>query len=66
MKEQLISMIVSMAIERLSEADLKKWADTGLDFIEDSVEASENKYDDMVVLPLCRTIRASFDIPDND
>ena len=66
MKEQLISMIVSMAVKKMTEEDLKRWADMGLDIIEDTVVGTDNPYDDMVVLPMCSAIRKSFDIPDND
>uniref|UniRef100_A0A6M3MBI8 Uncharacterized protein n=1 Tax=viral metagenome TaxID=1070528 RepID=A0A6M3MBI8_9ZZZZ len=45
---------------------LKKSVDAMLDVIEDSVEKSANKVDDIVVLPLCALIRRTFDVPDND
>lgn len=45
---------------------LKKAVDALIDVVEDAVKNSSNKIDDMVVLPMCRLIRNTFDIPDND
>lgn len=50
----------------LSPETLKRFADAGLDAIEDAVAKSESTWDDMVVLPLCQQIRDAFDIPDDD
>ena len=36
------------------------------DFIEDQVEGSASTVDDAIVLPICETIRAAFNIPDDD
>ena len=66
MKEQLIKMLLGIILERLSKDQLKKWADVGLDMVEDAVKESPNKYDDITVLPVCKAIRAAFDIEDND
>ncbi len=66
MKEKMIGMLIGIVIERLDTETFKKFADMALDFVEDAVAKSENKYDDAVVLPLCKTIRAAFDIADND
>jgi len=59
-------MLVGMIVKRFDEDVFKKFADVALDFIEDYVRGSETKYDDLVLLPLCKTIRAAFDIQDND
>ena len=45
---------------------LERFADFILDFIEVEVEESKNKYDDAVILPLCKLIRDTFNIEDND
>ena len=66
MKERLMMILIGIAVKRLDAAAFKKFADMGLDFIEDYVANTPNKYDDLVVLPLCKTIRAAFDIPDDD
>lgn len=66
MKNKLIMWAVTMFIERLSGEDMKKWIDMGLDLIEDSVEASPNKTDDMIVLPICKLVREALSVPDND
>lgn len=66
MKTKIIMWAVTMFIERLNSDDLKKWIDMGLDMIEDKVEASESKTDDMIVLPLCKIVREALSVPDND
>ncbi len=66
MQAKLMSMLISMAVKRMDAETFKKFADMALDFVEDYVKKSPTKYDDAVVLPLCVTIRAAFDIPDND
>lgn len=45
---------------------LKKVVDGALDKVEDYVAETPNVIDDTIVLPLCRKIRNTFDIPDND
>jgi len=44
----------------------KKAIDAALDVIENAVADSKNKIDDMVVLPLCKILRRTFDVPDDD
>ena len=66
MQAQLIKMLMTALLAVLTPENLKKFVDAGLDAIEDAVEGSSSKVDDAVVLPLCRTIRSTFDIPDND
>jgi len=51
----------------VSLGDLKDlFVDSALDYVEDSVVASENKLDDAVVLPLCSLVRRVLNVPDND
>ncbi len=66
MKDKMVAWAIGMFVEQLNSADLKRWMDMGLDLLEDKVAATENEYDDKIVLPICRLIRKSFDIPDND
>ncbi len=66
MKEKIIIQLLGMLIKLVTGERLKKLADVILDFIEKEVEESKNTYDDAVILPLCRTIRDTFDIIDND
>ena len=66
MKEKVIMWAVTMFLERLSGEEVKKWIDVGLDMIEDKVEASPSKTDDMIVLPLCKLVREALSVPDND
>lgn len=60
---------ISGELKKLFDAlgDLKSiFIDAGLDYIEDKVEASENKVDDMIVLPACKLVRVVLRVPDND
>lgn len=70
MKEKLIAKLISVLIERavamLTPEKVKELTDKFLDVIEDLVQKSANKYDDVMVLPLCAKIREMADIPDND
>lgn len=66
MKEQMLKMLISFILARVSEKDMKKWADAGIDLIEDSVVGSETKIDDEFVLPMCSLMRNAFQIPDTD
>jgi len=62
----IIQNAVSALLAALPDDLLPKAADGLLDIIEDAVERSATPYDDAVVKPLTRLIRASFSIPDND
>lgn len=66
MKEKLLGMLIAMAVKRMDADTFKQFADMALDFVEDYVEKTPTSYDDAVVIPLCKTIRTAFDIPDND
>jgi len=66
MKAMLLSNLVNVMLGMLSPELLKKFVDLLLDFIEDTVQKSENKIDDAMVLPLCKLIRTTFGVPDND
>lgn len=66
MKKALISNLVSVLLTMLTPTALKNIVDGVLDMIEDAVAASESEIDDAIIGPLIKTIRAAFDIPDND
>ena len=66
MRSILIAQLVNALLMILNEEVMKKAIDNLLDFIEDFVADTENKVDDALVLPLCRRIRETFDVPDND
>ena len=63
---KLIGQKTGVRMFEVEKGAIKKFADAGLDAIENAVENSETTIDDKVVLPLINTIRAAFDIPDND
>lgn len=65
-KQALIMWVVKLLVERLSGDDIKKWADMGLDLLENKIAASPSKIDDMAILPIIKIIREAFQIEDND
>lgn len=66
MKEKILQMLLQGLFVVLTPETLKSFVDAGLDAIEDAVTKSENTIDDKVVLPMCKLIRNTFDIPDDD
>lgn len=65
-KNILIGQLVNVLISMLTPELLKKFVDMILDFCEKSVLGTKSDLDDKIVLPLCETIRKTFDVPDND
>ena len=62
----LVSQIISTVLSLLPKEKFKEIVDALLDVIEDKIEASETKIDDMVILPLIKKVRELLDIPDED
>lgn len=63
---KVLTYLMPALLKLLKPEILKSAIDAMLDKIESAVEGSENKVDDAMVLPLCKVIRESFNIPDND
>ena len=66
MKAQILTALVEVLLRILSPELLEKFADMVLDFAENYVLKTQTSIDDKLVLPLCKTIRAAFNIEDND
>lgn len=66
MKAQLLTMLIQALMAVLTPELIKGLMDKVLDFIEEKVIGSASTVDDALVLPLCDTIRAAFNIPDED
>lgn len=66
MKTKLLMAIIEMFVKRLSEDNLKKFADGVLDLIENKVEASTNKGRMIASSHLFNAVRSAFNIPDDD
>jgi hypothetical protein len=64
MQELMIKALMSVILKSLSEDSLKEMADKLIDFVEEKVNASENKIDDVLVLPVLKQIRQAFSIND--
>lgn len=62
----LIKALVETVLTFASPTLMKQVADGILDLIEDTVINSQNKMDDMVVLPLCQRCREVFNVEDDD
>lgn len=66
MKTMLIQQLVSVLLSMMTADVMKKAVDAMLDVAERAAIGSDSTLDDAIVLPLCRQIRKTFDIPDND
>jgi hypothetical protein len=66
MQAKLIGFLVTMLLRALTPELLKKFVDIALDFVEDKVLGTASTVDDAIVLPLCKLIRNTFGIPDDD
>lgn len=66
MKLRFLMFVLQQALSRLDPELLQKVADQLLDVIEDHVARSPAEWDDQVVLPVIKTARVAFNIPDND
>jgi len=66
MKTKMLTMLITTLMGMLSPELLKKFADLILDFIEDTVAKSPNKYDDLIILPTCALVRNTFGVSDTD
>jgi len=63
---ELVLRIIVYLIAQVSMNKLDRFADLLLDFIENTVQKSDTKIDDRILLPLCELIRETFKIADND
>jgi hypothetical protein len=67
MKAQILTALIEVLLRVLTPELLKKFADmVVLDFAEKFVLGTASTVDDAIVLPLCKLIRNTFGIPDND
>ncbi len=66
MKAKIITTLIGLILRALTPEMLKSFADNLLDWVEDAVEESKNKIDDVTILPLCAMVRSTFDIPDGE
>ena len=64
MNERLFSYFMALVIKNLSEETLRELADKVIDFVEEKVVASEAKWDNVIILPLCDVVRRAFNVED--
>jgi hypothetical protein len=62
----LLQKLMEQLILRLPADVLKRFVDMFLDWAENLVEKTKTQLDDITILPMCRLVRNTFDIPDND
>lgn len=63
---KVVGSLLRTLVRRLPKRVAKKACDAFLDVVEDEVKASPGKWDDIIVLPICKLIRNIANIPDND
>lgn len=63
---KILTYILPGLLKLLTPEVLKDAVDAMLDKIEDAVTDSDNTIDDALVLPLCKIIRDTFNIPDEE
>jgi len=62
MKAKLLGLLIELVLKAISPESVKEGVAKALDWIEEKVEDSETKIDDITVLPLVQLIREAFDI----
>lgn len=63
---QLIKSLVAAMTAIATPAQVKEVLDNAFDAVEEKVIASSTQWDDVIVLPMLKALRAALDIPDND
>ncbi len=63
---QIIEMVLNTLLALLPKDKAKEAIDGLIDKLEDAVVKSAGKWDDVLVLPVLKKLRDTFDIPDND
>jgi hypothetical protein len=66
MQALILKSLVNVMLTLMTPELLQKFADMVLDFAERFVVGTASTVDDTIILPLCKTIRATFKIEDND
>ena len=66
MLKSVLSALIPIILGLLTPHQLRRFADMAMDFVEDAVQDSTNKVDDIVVLPILQRLRDTFNIPDDD
>ena len=62
----ILQVLVPQLLGLLTPDVIKAVIDRALDVIEDAVEATETNLDNATILPVCATIRAALNVPDDD
>ena len=62
----ILETLLPMALTMLNSEQVRELTDSALDFIEDRVASSPAKWDDKVLLPICKLVRAAYLLPDDN
>ena len=65
-KNIVVPFLLKFLNEMLTGDNVKVVLDKLFDFIEDAVQDSKTNYDDLVVLPTIKSLRAMLNVPDDD
>jgi hypothetical protein len=63
---QLVKSLVAAMSAMLTAEQVKKIIDNAFDAIEEKVADSSTQWDDVIVLPMIKALRAALNVPDND
>lgn len=66
MKQMLMQTLMQVVMMFASKEVMTAAVDGFLDVVEDAVAKSDNKIDDIIVLPVVKQVREVFNVPDND
>ena len=66
MLKSVLNALIPIILGLLTPDQLRRFADMAMDFVEDAVQDSTNKIDDIVVLPILQRLRDTFNMPDDD
>ncbi len=66
MKKKIVGLLFNAILETMTPEIIERLGDVIIDFAEDAVSDSRNKYDDAIIIPLCNMVRSAFDIKDDD
>ena len=63
---QLVKSLVAAMSALLTAEQVKKIIDNAFDAVEQKVADSSTHWDDVIVLPMIKALRAALNVPDND
>lgn len=62
--QAIVSKLIELIFSQLKPEQIKNFVDAGLDAIENKIDKTENKWDNLTIQPLINAIRGVLDIDD--